>query len=259
MEQFYLNAHWPARREDIQACADRLIRCLEGLQECSSVLTVRFGAGGAIDDVTAQPFNLNDTESVMRILERGRHRTDIGDRILEDLGCFFTFWNGREGRDSFTLMGNCGLFTTVAGLVNTISLQFPAELGELRDAKHMAKVLAAVVQAWEPDDAGVISEAAVHAAVDAGRKTPDGPFVDWMLYMSRRLRKIPVVPPPSVVEPVGQIGWLVVVQPEPVDLQNPIHVKNVRAVEMALNPSWFKRICSALRRREHSVRVTKAD
>lgn len=46
----------------------------------------------------------------------------------------------------------------------------------------------------------------------------------WLTYLSRRLGKVPPLPTPVCIEPVGELGWLLVLSPDPMTASNPEHV-----------------------------------
>lgn len=78
-----------------------------------------------------------------------------------------------------------------------------------------------------------------HAVVQAG--SPQGtskaarrPRVGWLTYLSRALGPLPVIPPPTTVIPVDDLGWILVAQPEPVDPRNPDHQASLAYVRHAL-------------------------
>ncbi|HZI04934.1 MAG TPA: Imm52 family immunity protein, partial [Archangium sp.] len=48
--------------------------------------------------------------------------------------------------------------------------------------------------------------------------------VGWLTYLSRRLGTLPPLPAPVRIEPVGKLGWLLVLSPEPMTASNPEHV-----------------------------------
>jgi hypothetical protein len=48
--------------------------------------------------------------------------------------------------------------------------------------------------------------------------------VGWLTYLSRRLGTLPPLPAPVRIEPVGALGWLLVLSPEPMTASNPEHV-----------------------------------
>ena len=48
--------------------------------------------------------------------------------------------------------------------------------------------------------------------------------VGWLTYMSRRLGTLPPLPAPVRIEPVGELGWLLILSPEVMTAGNPEHV-----------------------------------
>jgi hypothetical protein len=45
-----------------------------------------------------------------------------------------------------------------------------------------------------------------------------------LTYLSRRQGTIPPLPAPVRIEPVGTLGWLLILSPEPMTASNPEHV-----------------------------------
>jgi hypothetical protein len=48
--------------------------------------------------------------------------------------------------------------------------------------------------------------------------------VGWLTYLSRRLGRVPPLPAPVRIEPVGSLGWLLTLSPERMTASNPEHV-----------------------------------
>jgi hypothetical protein len=59
--------------------------------------------------------------------------------------------------------------------------------------------------------------------------------VGWLTYLSRRLGTLPPLPAPVRIEPVGALGWLLVLSPEPMTTSNPEHVAFTRRVRELLD------------------------
>ncbi len=74
--------------------------------------------------------------------------------------------------------------------------------------------------AWDPDFAMATSAEMVDL-VEKGRFEVR---VGWLTYLSRRRGKLPPLPAPVRIEPVGTLGWLLVLSPEPMTASNPEHV-----------------------------------
>jgi hypothetical protein len=84
----------------------------------------------------------------------------------------------------------------------------------------LAEVLTSVATAWDPDFAMASSTEMVDL-VEKGRREVR---VGWLTYLSRRRGRLPPLPAPVLIEPVGQLGWLLVLSPEPMTASNPEHV-----------------------------------
>lgn len=169
-------------------------------------------------------------EGLLQLLDRGRHRRDVPKRVIEELGFQIVLWNGKKAEKKAELRVCCGLYwqspSPKASLSNTVILKFPEELGALAEAQRMVQVLAAVARAWEPEWAGIISEAAM--------KTRDFdvvPFVDWMVYLPRKIGSLPA---PSVVEELQGGGAIIVVQPTPPAEASADATAVIRRVEAAI-------------------------
>lgn len=231
MTPYKLCAYWKARKEAIDACADRLVRFLTTMSACAEVFAAWYEKATSSRKAKQVEIDFKNKGCLLDLLERGRHRRDIGKEVMEDLGFHVGMWNGRKSTKRVGLSVTCGLYSNAPGLGgNCVVMDLPEELGDLQQAERMANVLVAVATSWEPDWAGVFS-------LDAMNKrnfNPTVPFVDWMLYVSNKLAPKPTMPEPSSVKPVDAIGSLIVVQQEPGEAENPVHLQRVKAVEIAL-------------------------
>nr|WP_232537490.1 Imm52 family immunity protein [Cystobacter fuscus] len=87
-------------------------------------------------------------------------------------------------------------------------------------APLLAEVLTSMATAWDPDFAMVSSS----EMVDLVEKRKREVRVGWLTYLSRRLGTLPPLPSPVRIEPVGTLGWLLVLSPERMTASNPEHV-----------------------------------
>lgn len=210
--RFFLGAYWPARQESIDQCADRLLSFFSELAECDEVFSSWRETGWSRKQAVEKTAEVSNREYLLKRLDRGRNRRDIGHEIIEELGFSVHFWNGREKGKAVGLHVNCGLHwispAPNASLGNCVTLDLPEDLGELRQTERTVRVLAAAARAWEPDWAGVMSkESMTVRSFDA-----KVPFVDWMVYIPR---KIGGVSPPSRVIGLEDIGSIIIVHPVP--------------------------------------------
>jgi hypothetical protein len=84
----------------------------------------------------------------------------------------------------------------------------------------LTEVLTSMATAWDPD----FAMAGSIEMVDQVEKKGDEVRVGWLTYLSRRLGTLPPLPAPVRIEPVGALGWLLVLSPEPMTASNPEHV-----------------------------------
>jgi immunity protein 52 of polymorphic toxin system len=232
MNSFFLGAYWPPRKESIDQCADRVLAFFTQLSHCDDSLERWYETARSRKQALQKRANLANRASVSDLLARGRSRTDIEKKIIEDLGFHVGLWNGANDGCDAGLGIRCGDFSKRGS--NCVTLEFPDDLGALRKADRMKAVLSAVATAWEPDWAGVMSD----YAMDIREFDAKLPFVDWMLYISRAwLPTIPRLAPPASAEPVGA-GTLITVQDELPDPVNKEDLENIRRVETALRSAW---------------------
>jgi hypothetical protein len=230
LSRFFLGAYWPAREEAIEQCADRLLSFFSKLATSDSALAIWYELGRSRKQALERRANVGDRTYLLKLLDRGRNRRNVDRKVNEELGFRIGLWNGRDEGNDASLGITCGLYwgdgTLGAGICNCVTLDLPEDLGELKQAGRMSGVLAAVVQAWEPDWAGVMSREAMNArAFDAKI-----PFVDWMVYVPRRIDNVP--PPSSVVQ--LENGSLIVVQPDPPAVNSAADQENIRRIENIL-------------------------
>ncbi|HZH13698.1 MAG TPA: Imm52 family immunity protein [Archangium sp.] len=149
-----------------------------------------------------------------------RARRDTDRKVIEDLGFRAYVWNAKRERTRVEL--HCGEYSPF-GAGNTC-LIYPPEEGPGRErilsAPVLAEVLTSVATAWDPDFAMVGSTEMVRLIQKRKREVRVG----WLTYLSRRLGTLPPLPAPVRIEPVGTLGWLLVLSPEPMTAGNPEHV-----------------------------------
>jgi hypothetical protein len=81
------------------------------------------------------------------------------------------------------------------------------------------EVLRAIATAWDPDWGEALSEAHRDLMKDK-HSVPVG----WVTYLSHRLGRVPPLPAPVRIEPVGELGSLVILTPERFTASNPEHL-----------------------------------
>ncbi|NBD10164.1 hypothetical protein GTY96_14405 [Corallococcus sp. c25j21] len=88
-----------------------------------------------------------------------------------------------------------------------------------------------MVLSWDPEWGVVTSEQ--HRDLISTSATV-GTFTGWMTYFSRQRGPVPPLPAPVRVEPVGDLGTLVILTPERFTVTNPEHVRLAAEVQQVL-------------------------
>jgi hypothetical protein len=150
---------------------------------------------------------------------RGRLRTDVDNEVIEELGFREYVWNAKKERTRVEF--HCGGYSP--GGLNSCLLD-PPEEGPVRErllrAPMLAELLTSMATAWEPDFAIASSSEMVGLI----KKRKWEVRVGWLTYLSRRLGTVPPLPAPVRIEPVGELGWLLILSPEPMTASNTEHV-----------------------------------
>ena len=227
-----MGAYWAARREPLEICAEKLFNFMVELQNCHEVFAHWFHRGHSRKDALKSKIDTQNRQELLALLAAGQNRRDTDKGIIEDLGFGLGMWNGAEPDMAATLDVRCGLFSKAAGLTNSLVLNFPRELGRLRDCEVTGKLLAAAATLWEPDWAGIFSNESMKT-----RDWEQKPFVDWMVYFPR---KVTSVPSPSSLTHLENGGSLIVVQSVPPIIENPEDQKRIHGIEQIVRQHAYQ-------------------
>lgn len=105
-----LGAYWPARRELIMQCCDRLAGFMGELAQCDPALEFWYELVELPKQRPGKRVDIKDRPSLMKLLEGGRNRRDIGGEVIEELGFHFGLWNGADDDRATGLSITCGLY-----------------------------------------------------------------------------------------------------------------------------------------------------
>lgn len=225
-----LGAYWKPRRESIEQCADRLLAFMHGLAQCDIAFSQWYKLGRSRKDALKHVIDIRNRDELLKLLNKGRHR-NFYKQVMEDLGFIVGIWNGgKEGKD-VSLRVCCGSYwvspnPNVAGIGNSVTLDFPEQFGELADVAKASRILALTASCWEPDRGEIVSR----ELKDVG-DLQEWRYANWMVYVPR---KIASVPPPSTVTHLENGGSLIVVQPNPPAVDNPEDQERIRRVRRVL-------------------------
>jgi Immunity protein 52 len=223
-KRFFLGAYWGARKENVEQCATRLDRFLNGLKEIDPTLAQWYERGRSRKDAMARPVSALPTSELQTLLLKGRNRYDEGGGFIDELGFSLGMWNGATSEDKeSSLRVGCGCFDPLG---NNVILDLPIQSENLGDANVACNLLALVAEIWQPKWAGIMSKRAmVERDFDA-----DYPFVDWMVYVPHEVQAAPS----SSVVSVGEHGSIVIVQQDRPNGIDPEELQRIRHVEAAI-------------------------
>jgi hypothetical protein len=224
MTSLFLGAYWQSRKESIAVCSRHSRDFFCKISQLGARLSKWYELGESRKDALRRKARLDDLSYWKGLLSQGRHRTDLGNKVMHDLGFSFGLWNG--GPDTAA----CGVHIHCGDYAGTLTNCLAMDIRIADPSAILPEVLRITADVWQPDWAGVMSK----AAMDRRNYNASRPFVDWMTYISDRwLPDPPKLAAPSVVEQVPG-GTLIVVQETPPDVDNPEDQRSVRAAKRAI-------------------------
>jgi hypothetical protein len=219
-ERYYVGAYWGPREETALECARRAERFFHMLARCDPTFAQWYRAGrGASRELPGIPVR-PEVQEWEQLFLRGRNRTDATGKVIERLGFTEFVWNAKKERTRIEF--HCGEYSPWGQ--GNICLLDPPSTGPVRErllrAPVLTEVLTSMATAWDPDFAMATSGEMVDLVERREREVRVG----WLTYLSRRLGTLPPLPAPVRIHPVGELGWLLILSPEPMTASNPEHV-----------------------------------
>jgi hypothetical protein len=219
-DKYYVGAYWGPRKETALECARRAELFFHMLARCDPSFAQWYRAGrGFPRELPGWPVR-PEVEELEGFFLKGRHRSVLDKEVMEDVGFGQMVWNAKK--EPIYLDLSCGKYSPWGG--PNFCLLKPHRQGAvwerlLRNAV-LKEVLTTMATAWDPDFAMASST----EMVDLVEKSELEVRVGWLTYLSRRRGTLPPLPAPVRIEPVGKLGWLLVLSPEPMTASNPEHV-----------------------------------
>jgi hypothetical protein len=185
----YVTTTWMARWETIEACAERLHKCLSELQE--------------IDPIFSKWLNIQrrgkleiklDVTMLQQLLLAGMNKEEFPPRQpIPDMGFHVAFNKQLHVDCDIDFKVHCGVYSTQLPLPNQCYISFAA-LGDLTykslpmDLK--IKTLLAFIHAWEPEW-GAICPNQLHKKVKEAHGVDLRRFSGWITYVSDKRGPLP--------------------------------------------------------------------
>ncbi len=217
-EHYFVGAYWGPRQETARVCAQRAEHALRLLADCDPSFAQWYRAGRkAPPGLPGHP--VQEIEDLERLLLAGRNRGDVSRAILEDMGFTMGLFNARQERTRLEF--HCGAYYPEGHNYCLLEPPKDAPVHErLLSAPVLARILTSMVAAWDPNFVTASSLEMLRLVEGPERETRVG----WLTYVSRRLGRVPPLPAPVRIEPVGTQGWLLTLSPERMTAGNPEHV-----------------------------------
>jgi hypothetical protein len=229
IETYYIGAYWGARQEDAEACAQRTAHMVRLLEPVDPLFAHWFKSARSMKESLKRPLD-PDLEGLLKYIQSRIMRDSV--RVpMPQLGFSVHLWNGGSGGEDVWLKLGCGGYSEQ--VPNSCVLRTPEEgpIGErVLTTPFQADVLRALATAWDPDW-GVVMSTAYRDIIWEKRQDV---LVGWVTYLSRRLGRVPPLPAPVRIEPVGEQGTLVILTPERFTASNPEHVELAERVRERL-------------------------
>jgi hypothetical protein len=219
IETYYIGAYWGARREDAEACARRLAKLVQLLQPVDPLFASWVKGSKSLKLALTRPLEL-EIPSLQKYIQRNLMRDDRR-QPMEDLGFDFGLWNGAQGGNDAWLSIGCGGYWERVSNRCVLDAPYKGPASErVLTTPFQVAALRALATAWDPDWGVAMSRA--HRDI-IKQKYPDI-WPGWVTYLSRRLGRVPPLPAPVRIEPVEDLGTLIILTPERFTASNPEHV-----------------------------------
>ena len=218
-ESYHAGAYWGQRKETALECARRAERFFQMLAQCDPAFGQWYHAGRGFPRHLPGWPTLLEIEPLEALLMKGRSRKGVSKKVLEDMGFRTMQWNANE--DPMDIHLRCGVYSPWS---SNMCLLVPRNERSFQESwlcvPVMAEILTSMVTAWDPDFAVATSDEMSYLV-----KEDEGEVdVGWLTYVSRRLGHLPPLPAPVRIEPVGSLGWLLILSPERMSASQPEHV-----------------------------------
>jgi len=229
-ETFYLGAYWGDREEDLDSCAVRLTNFLKGLRDCDEIFHRWFKTGWSRKEALANEMPV-EFDKLRELLDKeGKHRTDIGSRVMEDLGFSVCLWNGRDPNNGAVgLSVSCGSYAGHPGIMNSCVINLPNEgsvVERVISSVVLEKMLCITARCWEPN-CGLVTGDTLRDMFEVAERTP---YYAWVFFLSKRRGEVPKLPEPSRKKVLDGLGTIVVVTDDRFDTKRKEHIKAVKRV-----------------------------
>lgn len=225
-DDYHIGCYWSGRTESDDQFAGRTEHWFKELSQIDPLLQHWYLTA----KTASEAVEFSPTHAVLReLFKRKAHNRG-------PMGPIFGAWNGRDDPDRLSTNMSAawvaGAFPATCGVTPPCK----GDLAErLLTVRVLAQILRAMAYAWEPDWGVAISREYRSTLENSTGRLPPGILCGWLTYLSRRRGIVPPLPEPVRVEPIGNMGTLVILTPERFTASNPAHVALGRDVQRILS------------------------
>lgn len=237
MENYHIGVYWGVRKEDVDVCTRRAVSFFEQLARCDPIFSRWFRLGRSRKEALRREVK-PDQETLRRLFLKGRHYTDFGHELMAELGFSIGLWNGGSDKESVSIFIGCGGYTPFVSNsceISGLESDSPAA-SRLLQVSTLTMIMECMIINWEPDWGRVNSLA--HFAITPSERKPK---VGWITYLRESGEKIPPLPFPVSVKPIGMLGSLIILTEERFTASNPKHVELAATVSEILDQAGLRR------------------
>ncbi|EUA07676.1 hypothetical protein I546_5085 [Mycobacterium kansasii 732] len=173
MTKSNVSVGWGARVESVDQAADRVAKLLPALAALDPALSSWCDLGRSKREATAKPLVTTNHADLVQRLQDGRHRTDVGRQIMEDMGYSVYWWNGAEDNQAAANL-NIHIGSSALGNHVVLKLPEPDAVPSLYTRGIAHKLLHIFVDIFDPDSVLWSNEELLAKQTEPDRPTEDG-------------------------------------------------------------------------------------
>lgn len=149
-KKYFIGIYWGVRKEDIETCAYKVDATFKLLKNIDSSFAEWYKTSRPKKNEILQTLDLS-IEGIKQLLIKGQHYSDVGRRLIEDLGFLFSVKSVKEYRQAHNLSFSCGAYVEPISNNVNINLSSVIDKQHLTDQVILQKIYKGLVDIWQPD------------------------------------------------------------------------------------------------------------
>ena len=149
-KKYFIGIYWGVRKESVETCANKVDASFKLLANIDVSFTEWYKTSRPKKNEILQPVNLS-IEGIEQLLRKGRNYSDIGHRLIEDLGFLFLVKSEKNYSKAHNLGFTCGSYIEPISNCITLNLSTSLDKQHLTDQSILQKIYKGLVDIWQPD------------------------------------------------------------------------------------------------------------